>query len=561
CPAAAAVMAEEPACCVVSVSRPADAPEAAAGPWSCSGVVLSRSPGLVLCQGAVFAPFLRDARDAWAQPHALRPDVLRPCPRLLVLRPSARTYSPVLGLDAPATSCSTASGLQQHEARLLALVPCGPFQRALLCAFGQADQWRFGEDAGDRDEDDRRSLHWFAWLRVPGLDSVSGGWMPLASARSLRKGEGLLACGSPFGALCPDLFLNTLSRGVVSNLAGEENALVLTDARCLPGTEGGGAFLPSPTGPRLVAVIAASFCWKGAEWVGLTLLCSLDAILCSSAGVLDEAGAVMPLPVPVAASQAGDRQDPLGWVALVECGAAWGSGVLLDPRLLLTCRHVVEAGAPLRVTLVPDPSRAATILGGRVVFATKESSPFDVAVVELEESVPGFVSPCPANTFLPGEEVSVMGFGALGRACGPSVTTGVLSAVVGVAGRPVMLQTTCAVHGGSSGGPLISSRSGCLLGKLGVLGVGGNPQGVPGPLAHHPSPPTPGIVASNTRDTSVGATYPHLNFCIPITILQPLIMRYRRTGDPAAFARLNRAGGRVRAAWRLQRQPQPLSKL
>lgn len=77
--------------------------------------------------------------------------------------------------------------------------------------------------------------------------------------------------------------------------------------------------------------------------------------------------------------------------------------------------------------------------------------------------------------------MSVVGFGALGRACGPSVTTGVLSAVVAVAGRPVMLQTTCAVHGGSSGGPLISSRSGRLLGKPG-LGGGGWPtseRGVP----------------------------------------------------------------------------------
>lgn len=42
------------------------------------------------------------------------------------------------------------------------------------------------------------------------------------------------------------------------------------------------------------------------------------------------------------------------------------------------------------------------MLWGRVVFATEESSPFDVAVVELEESVPGFVPPCLASTFLPG---------------------------------------------------------------------------------------------------------------------------------------------------------------
>ncbi|NXN13524.1 TYSD1 protease, partial [Indicator maculatus] len=336
------------------------------------------------------------------------------------------------------------------------------------------------------------------------------------------------------GALCPDLFLNTLSTGVVSNLSGEENALVLTDARCLPGTEGGGAFVPSPAGPRLVAVIAASFCWKGAEWVGLTLLCSLAAIVRSSAGVLGEAGIVVP-PVPgqVAAVQAGSGQDPLGWVVLVECGATWGSGVLLAPQLLLTCRHVVEAGSRLRLTLAVSPGRAATVLKGHVVFATEESSPFDVAVVELEESVPGFVPPYLADTFLPGEEVNVVGFGALGRACGPSVTSGILSAVVAVAGRPVMLQTTCAVHGGSSGGPLVSSRSGRLL----------------------------GIVISNTRDTSVGATYPHLNFCIPVSVLQPPVECYRRTADPAAFAVLNQAGQGVRAAWRLQRQPGPLSKL
>lgn len=91
-----------------------------------------------------------------------------------------------------------------------------------------------------------------------------------------------------------------------------------------------------------------------------------------------------------------------------------------------------------------------------------------------------------------------------------------------------------------------------------------DPPGVPhrcppGDVGDAPSPP--GIVASNTRDTSVGATYPHLNFCIPVTVLQPLVARYRRTGDPDAFTALNRAGEEVRAAWRLQRQPGPPSKL
>lgn len=59
----------------------------------------------------------------------------------------------------------------------------------------------------------------------------------------------------------------------------------------------------------------------------------------------------------------------------------------------------------------------------------------------------------------------MVGFGVFGQACGPSVTSGILSAVVQVDNTPVMLQTTCAVHGGSSGGPLFSTHSGDLLGN------------------------------------------------------------------------------------------------
>ncbi|XP_064518158.1 peroxisomal leader peptide-processing protease isoform X1 [Pseudopipra pipra] len=511
-------MAAAPPCCAVRV-RGAPGGAGGAGPGGgCSGVVLSRRPALVLCPAAPFAPFLRAGPAAWESPAALPPGALRPVPRPRVL---------LRGEQGPP---------RELGARLLALVPCAPFRRALERGFGRAERWRFAAAAEQEEEAgaDPRALPWFAWLRVPALDEPAGEWAARGSAGCLRKGQALLACGTPFGDACPELFLNTLSRGVVSNLAGEENALVLTDARCLPGTEGGAAFVPAPGGPRVVAVIAASLCWKGAEWVGLTLLCSLAAILRGSAAVLGEAGvAVPPVPAWVAAVPAGGGRDPLGWTALVECGATWGSGVLLAPRMLLTCRHVVEARTPLRVTPAAGPGRDAAVLRGRVVFATEESSPFDVAVVELEESVPGFLPPCPADTFFPGEEVSVVGFGALGRACGPSVTAGILSAVVAVEGHPVMLQTTCAVHGGSSGGPLISSRSGCLM----------------------------GIVASNTRDNGVGATYPHLNFCIPITVLQPLVAQYRRTRDPGAFAGLNRTAQGVRAAWRLQQQPGPPSKL
>lgn len=76
-------------------------------------------------------------------------------------------------------------------------------------------------------------------------------------------------------------------------------------------------------------------------------------------------------------------------------------------------------------------------------------------------------------------------------------------------------------------------------------------------------PPISGIVASNTRDNSIGATYPHLNFSIPITVLQPALLEYTCSGDLRGFQALDRVADRVRIVWRLQREPGevPLSKL
>ncbi|KAL3681783.1 hypothetical protein R1sor_024739 [Riccia sorocarpa] len=58
----------------------------------------------------------------------------------------------------------------------------------------------------------------------------------------LSRGDFLLAVGSPFGALSPLHFHNSLSAGVVSNCwppGCKPAALLMADLRCLPGMEGG----------------------------------------------------------------------------------------------------------------------------------------------------------------------------------------------------------------------------------------------------------------------------------------------------------------------------------
>lgn len=546
--------AAEQAGCVVSASR-AGQPEA--GSWSCSGVILSRRPGLVLCHGGIFTPFLRAGSGALTAAGAafLPGDSCGDDLRLHVqwgptaASPAGRAERGRTGLCTPHCAGLEPSPPARPRGRplrpprpaeLLLLLSCPAFRAHFARLFGgeAAEQWHFAnaapddEVSEDEEEDQLRALGWFALLRVrPGHGEEAeerGPAVAVAPLGAVPKGAPLLACGSPFGAFCPDIFLNTLSRGVLSNSAGP---LLLTDARCLPGTEGGGVFAARPAG-ALVALVAAPLCWKAREWVGLTLLCAAAPLLRAARAAL---GRLHPGATALAALLPPEMGAPWGlplrdpgppWATaavLVECSTVWGSGVAVAPRLVVTCRHV----APREATrvLVRSTTPKSAMIWGHVVFATQETSPYDIAVVNLDEDLDGIPMPVPAEHFHEGEAVSVVGFGVFGQTCGPSVTTGILSAVVQVDDTPVMLQTTCAVHGGSSGGPLFSTGSGELL----------------------------GIVASNTRDNNTGATYPHLNFSIPITVLQPALQKYSQTGDLGGLRELDRATEPVRVVWRLQR--------
>ncbi|KAH0623548.1 hypothetical protein JD844_006423 [Phrynosoma platyrhinos] len=530
--------------CVVTVSRSPDSSEAVGasseGPWSGSGILLSPDLGIVLCHGSIFSPFLLEPEHLHvSQCKVLLPESFSPDLRIQVLgteegssQTPCRSWLggdlgdsvPVLRFNPLSSLQKMPNGLKHREAQLVLMAPCLQFQEAFAKIFNATNQWHFGGNEVGQESgsavDDMRFLHWFALLRILDSRPPAARWLSCAPAKGLRKGDPVITCGSPFGAFCPDIFMNTLSKGIVSNLAGEGNALILTDARCLPGTEGGGIFAISKAGFHLVGIIVAPLCWKANEWVGLTLVCAVDCILESIGSILAGAPwfcqtwlrpmALATKPRDGLVAKDGPVQQMLAAVVLVECGPTWGSGVMVTSRLVLTCRHVV-------------------------VFATKDSSPYDVALVELEESLSTFAEPVLASEFCPGEEVSVVGFGVFGQACSPSVTSGILSAVITVEDKPVMLQATCAVHGGSSGGALFATNSGKLL----------------------------GIVASNTRDNSIGVTYPHLNFSIPITVLEPALMEFIHNRSLRAFQVLDRVGDRIQVVWRLQREPEeiPLSKL
>ncbi|KAG2462481.1 TYSD1 protease, partial [Polypterus senegalus] len=515
-------------------------------PWSCSGVLVDPLDGLIICHGSIFSPFLLNKDQHISRLGLLLPEDFSETLQIEVLfHNSVAQYS------------RKANQLERQElelfpttANLLMLVPCPEFQKTFSIMFSKSDKWQFynEEDKVEFAEvkKDANFLHWFAVLKLTAVFAKSIETVPWLPATDLQKGDLIFSCGSPFASFCPDIFMNTLSKGIVSNLAGPRNALILTDAVCLPGTEGGGIFVSKGGHLFLLGLIVSPLCWKANEWIGLTIACSLELILQS----INKRTNVFKSDVKRTAHHIStvDRMQSLvkntnlkvpipqtaPMVVLVESGSCWGSGVLMNSQLILTCRHVVNGAESVKVK-IGGTSGCFHSRIGKVVFSTKEESPYDVAVLLLNESLLDATEPTLASTFVPGKSLCVLGFGLFGQNCGPSVTAGTLSRVMQCDSKPIMLQTTCAVHAGTSGGALYRTSTGELL----------------------------GIVTSNTRDNAINITYPHLNFSIAITVLKPLLHRYIISKDSSVFAELDTANNLVKNIWRLHRRqpPQPQSKL
>uniref|UniRef100_A0A3B4AIP8 Peroxisomal leader peptide-processing protease n=1 Tax=Periophthalmus magnuspinnatus TaxID=409849 RepID=A0A3B4AIP8_9GOBI len=503
----------ERCCCAVTLSKSFSAKKSV----SCSGVVVHTESGTILCTGLPFSRFTANKKS------------LNTNGRVLPAHRFSKKLRVNVTFPAHVNISDDTSGSTPHQttASLLMLVNCVEFRRAFQAVFPESQQWRF---YGDEDEDellkDAQFLSWFAVLKVKDLPTISSSYphlIPWQDSISLLKGCPVLACGSPFGSLCVDLFTSSLSRGIISNLTGQDNAIILTDARCLPGTEGGGLFaLKSPNKVRLVGLVVSPFGWKANEWIGLSLVCSIHQIF---KNILQFTKPEHPLQdivlwekeLYMEAAADGSRTVNHPTVCLVDSGQFWGSGVLVSEQVALTCRHVVNGKSTVMLKF--------TDMVGDVLFCTQEASPFDLAVLKLRDSVSHAALPQMSHKFHTGEPVLVVGYGAIGRSCGPSLTSGVLSKSIRTKEQqPVMLQTTCAVQAGTSGGAVVRPHSGELL----------------------------GIVSSNTKDFATNVTYPHLNFSIPVTVFEKMVEIFLQTQDVSAFTGLDSVDEDVRRVWRLQ---------
>ena len=126
---------------------------------------------------------------------------------------------------------------------------------------------------------------------------------------------------------------------------------------------------------------------------------------------------------------------------------ATGSGVIISSKgYILTNNHVIENEKKLQVIFSDGSRRDARLVGG--------DSFSDLAVIQVQGTVPAVAAFGDSNALLPGQEVL-----AIGSPLGDfknSVTAGVVSAVHRSVGpQEDLIQTDAAINHGNSGGPLI----------------------------------------------------------------------------------------------------------
>ncbi|KAG8385530.1 hypothetical protein BUALT_Bualt03G0054800 [Buddleja alternifolia] len=441
-----------------------------------------------------------------------------------------------------------------------------------------------------------------ALLAIPSEFSVN----PLKFQTSIpKRGDILLAMGSPFGLLSPLHFFNNISVGSIGNSyppSSSTRSLLMADIRCLPGMEGSPVFNEKA---QFVGILTRPLRQKisGTEiqlvipWEAVASVCS-DMLQVkphiTSKGInhrngnLDAIGNMLPKGQSIefsdhlheqihSDSQSSPVEKAMASICLITTeDGSWASGVLLNKQgLVLTNAHLLEPwrfgktaangdrnDTKSEVAIIPTKEsvrmKVETYNGKKsihrntrvrldfmdpwmwtdasVVYISK--GPLDIALLQLEIA-PDQLCPivmdvdCPC----PGSKAYVIGHGLFGPRCDflPSACLGVIAKVIEAKRSPAMLETTAAVHPGSSGGAVVNSNGHMI-----------------------------GLVTSNAKHGG-GTVIPHLNFSIPCAALEPILKFSIDMQDRTILEELDKPNEHLSSVWALMPplypKPEPLPEV
>lgn len=330
-------------------------------------------------------------------------------------------------------------------------------------------------------------------------------WLCNIYSIHLNKGDQIISRSAPFGTR---EFLNSLSEGVISSEL-YKSFLFLSDCSSSPGCEGGLIYYKQNVNWP-VGIVISSLNWWRKEWSGFTLIGSIQTLLYQMVGnnlLVNVGSQVNILNNVLAVAEAS--------VAQINCGAHWGSCVLLSKEkgIFITNSHVVEHELNIRVIWKSD------VLPATLIYRNTADSTFDLAIVRCSKNLSG-MSACNTTetSFNPGETVYCAGYPLLSTVSKPegvTVTRGILSAC-----NPYMLKTTCGVFPGFSGGAVLNSE-GVLL----------------------------GVVVCNTTLKDVNVTYPKFNMAVPYRAVADVISKYLMHEDSSILTGLRSSSTEAVRLW------------
>lgn len=252
-----------------------------------------------------------------------------------------------------------------------------------------------------------------------------------------------------------------------------------------------------------------------------------------SSGQTATAASTLAAPVELADTIANVRSGVVR-INVTGCdGSGSGSGIIISPRHIVTVEHVIDGAS--KITL----ERSRNILGNAEVIGVDRDR--DLALLRLKKPITGYQFRFAERAPRLGEEVAAIGY-PLGLPL--SVSRGTVSGLdrtisIDNLKRRALVQTDAAVNHGNSGGPLLSVKSGEVVGlvDLGSTEVNGIAFAVSGVVAH--------ALVSAWR----AAPQPHpLEKCPELEVAPPT-----SASDPRSVGVPARYEGRFTSVDRLQR--------
>lgn len=242
------------------------------GSASCSGIVVDTQRGYVISHGTVLLPYLSNRYTTFkrlVKEGHLKNNTFKELTVQVTVeesfnrnkesqslvpvgsKTSGYTVEPINLVVSGCDPLLPTSRFLKLEGQLEMVWRSHKFSETLRQLF-PSSEWKFFDDT---QEDEKKEtaiskdqvyhlLPFFVLIKVPSIR----GWTMASGSRfdRLSVGANVFVVSTPFGNLSPEVFMNSVSSGIVSNLAGEREMLILTDARCIPGSEGGAIFRGSP---------------------------------------------------------------------------------------------------------------------------------------------------------------------------------------------------------------------------------------------------------------------------------------------------------------------------